>query len=122
MSRVLVVDDNVDIIELVLYGFTKDGWTTESIIGGRPALARIEQGGIDLVISDIRMPNGTGIDLMRGLRRMQKERETPPVIIMTGLLEKGESYLRALGAKAIFMKPLSLKELIKTANELVKKP
>ena len=86
------------------------------------AFDRIQKGGIDLVISDIRMPNGTGIDLLRKLRRYKMEGHLPPpVIIFTGLLDKGESYLKALGAREIFLKPTSLSTLATAAERLLNK-
>jgi len=75
---------------------------------------------IHLVISDVRMSPGTGIELLRRIRRLKREASlVPPVLIVTTLLEGGEPYLRALGANRVLVKPFNPDLLLNTIQEIL---
>jgi CheY-like chemotaxis protein len=119
MRRVLIVDDDLELAATLVEKFTREGWIAESVVGGNAAFELVEKGGIDLVISDLRMPNGTGIELLRKLKRFNKGASGQvPVIIMTGLLDGGEAYLRSLGAKEVLLKSMPLDIFLKSAEKL----
>jgi DNA-binding response OmpR family regulator len=116
MKHLLVADDDLELASMLVERFIKSGWSAESVVGGTVAFDRILQGGVDLVISDLRMPNGSGIELLRKLRRSSSLiQKKPPVIILTGLMDTGESYLHALGAFQIFLKPAPFEILLAAA-------
>ena len=62
----LVVDDEREIAELVAETLRQDGLEVETATSGRAALARLARGGIDLVVSDLRMPDLDGAGAGRG--------------------------------------------------------
>jgi CheY-like chemotaxis protein len=120
MKTVLIVDDDLDLAETLIERFKKEGWIAQTTVGGLSAIQKIEKEKFDLIISDIRMPNGTGIELLRKLRKNEDKKVNQiPIIIMTGLLEGGESYLKALGARGIFLKTNPLDGLIQMAKQLM---
>jgi PAS domain S-box-containing protein len=63
--RVLVVDDEPDIVELITAVLGRHGWRIDIASGGRPALSRLQETCYDLVISDMRMADGSGEELYR---------------------------------------------------------
>ena len=82
MATVLVVDDSaVDRKLAVSILGHEPGWTIEEVENGRDALARLKQGGIDIVVTDMMMPDVSGLDL---IDRMQISRAPMPVVLMTG--------------------------------------
>ena len=71
--RVLVVDDEPAIVELVTTVLDDQGWRVDVASGGRAALERLQQTHYDLVLSDVRMPEGDGADFYRAAVAQQKE-------------------------------------------------
>ncbi|MFI5328531.1 MAG: ATP-binding protein [Candidatus Rokuibacteriota bacterium] len=71
--RVLVVDDEPAIVEMVTTVLDDQGWRVDVASGGRAALERLQQTRYDLVLSDVRMPEGDGADFYRAAVAQQKE-------------------------------------------------
>ncbi len=69
----LVVDDEPAIVELVTTVLDDQGWHVDVASGGRAALERLQETHYDLVLSDVRMPEGDGADFYRAAVAQQKE-------------------------------------------------
>ncbi len=76
----------------------------------------IDQHHIDLVISDIRMPGETGIDLLSYIK--SKSNDGPPVILITGFADITNQSAMEKGAAALLSKPFLLEDLFQMANNL----
>ena len=59
--RILVVEDDAAMRDLLKEALSDGGYAVESAAGGRPGVERIRQGGIDLVVSDVKMPDLDGL-------------------------------------------------------------
>src|SRR2546426_228241 len=68
MARLLVVDDEPSLCQMLEIAFRKDGHTVETVSSGQSALKKIDTHAHDLIISDIRMPDLSGIDLLKHAR------------------------------------------------------
>ena len=68
MARLLIVDDEPSICQMLEIAFRKDGHTVETVSSGQAALKKIDSQAHDLIISDIRMPDLSGIDLLKRTR------------------------------------------------------
>ena len=76
----LVVDDEPAIVELVTTVLDDQGWRVDVASGGRAALERLQQTHYDLVLSDVRMPEGDGADFYRAaVAQQQGARQALPV-------------------------------------------
>ena len=119
--RLLVAEDSTEFRTLIVEAFSKRGWDVQSVESGFEALALIKAQKFDLLISDIRMPNGTGIELMRDLKRVKASEpdRVPPIIITSGLLGNGERYFRLLGAQVVIEKPFRIEQLIEAAKKCI---
>ena len=69
-ARLLIADDEANIRDVVQYALERDGYQVETAADGQTALARIEAGGIDLVVLDVLMPELDGLNLCRKLREL----------------------------------------------------
>ena len=113
-----VADDDLHNRNILSATFKAMGMQVLEAESGNKAYELILAGHVDLIVSDIRMAEGTGVELLRRMRRLEAERgSAPPVIIMTALLDGGDRYLRALGAKDVLMKPLDLDVVVTAANK-----
>lgn len=112
MKKILVVDDEPDLVELVSYNLKKEGFRVSSAADGETALEAIKKGGIDLVVLDLMLPGISGIELCRMLRRNPKT-ESIPIIMLTA---RGEEQDRVTGLDAgaddYVPKPFSPRELL----------
>src|SRR2546428_5964893 len=68
MARLLIIDDEKSICQLLEIAFRKDGHTVETVSSGAMAKAKIESQAHDVIVSDIRMPDVTGIELLEFAR------------------------------------------------------
>jgi two-component system chemotaxis response regulator CheY len=89
---------------------------------GRQALAVLDQEAVDLLVTDINMPEMDGIELVREARR-RRSRDQLPIVIITA---KGEEQARtegmALGANEYILKPISSRDLLDAASKLLTAP
>jgi len=68
MARLLIVDDEASLCQMLEIAFRKDGHKVDTVRSGEAALKKIDAQAYDLVISDIRMPDLSGIDLLKRVR------------------------------------------------------
>ena len=108
--RILVVDDEPAQRELVSGFLRKRGFEVDEAAGGQAALARFTQAPFDLVLTDQRMPDLSGLDLLQRLRAVTPE---AAVIVMTayGTIETAVGAIKA-GATDYLSKPINLDELL----------
>src|SRR5271163_3183698 len=69
-SSVLVVDDEPGIRTALRANFLRHGWRVETACGVRDAIRNLEGREYDLVVTDMRMPDGTGMEVMRSARQL----------------------------------------------------
>lgn len=114
-ARILVVDDEQAIQEMVQRHFRFLGYEVETASNGIEALSRMRDQRYDIVISDIMMPEMDGTDLLREIRRHYPMTH---VIIMTGYvtLDNALTCMR-LGADTLVLKPLEDLGLLEEAVE-----
>jgi CheY-like chemotaxis protein len=123
--RVLVADDDEDMRHLVSHALRKDDWDVVEAADGEALLDYVGASMLgephakrpELIISDIRMPGFSGLQILAGLKRAQL---ATPVVLMTALSDQ-QVYTDAerLGAAAIFRKPFDPDQLRRLARELV---
>jgi DNA-binding response OmpR family regulator len=111
MSKLLIVDDEIDIREFAKSFFQKRGVDVLTASGGRAAIDLIEKENPTLVLLDVRMQEMTGIEVLRELR---VKNNSSKIIMVTGVEEEetvGEA--NKLGVIGYIHKPLVLDELEK---------
>lgn len=114
--RVLVVDDDEDLREVVAEDFIQRGYDVRTAGSGNEAFRLVQQAPVDLVLSDLRMPSGDGIDLLKQIVALKPPR--PAVILMTGFADLNSDQARALGAAALVGKPFDRSALFATVRAL----
>jgi CheY-like chemotaxis protein len=118
-KKILVVDDEEQVVCLFAEFLNKTGFDTSVAFGGAKAIDIINTDPtIDLVILDVRMPGVSGIDVVRALK---KTKRNIPVIIISGNIGiQGElEQLKELGCTDIFCKPVDLFMLLECINKKI---
>jgi phosphate regulon transcriptional regulator PhoB len=120
-KRILVVDDEPDIVELVSYNLKKEGFEVSSASDGEEALTKIRKEKFDFLILDLMLPGIRGMDLCRIIRSEPKTKNLP-VIMLTA---KGEEVDRILGletgADDYMTKPFSPRELVARVRAVMRR-
>ena len=106
--RILVIDDEPDLRTLYELTLLREGYLVDAAASVGEARALLEGSGYDLVITDMRLPDGSGIDLLRSVRAQQR-RERCIVITAYGSAENAVESLKA-GAFDYLTKPVDLKQ------------
>ncbi|MFT3830387.1 MAG: response regulator transcription factor [Opitutaceae bacterium] len=110
-KRILIVDDEPDVTELVGYQLRAKGYTVEPLNNPTQSIAKIRAFQPDLVILDVMMPDIGGIQLCRMLRADPKTKDMP-VIFLTARAEEADRVLGLeVGGDDYICKPFSSKEL-----------
>ena len=119
-KTLLVVDDEVDLREIVSSELEFMGAKVFQAENVSVAKNVMDTQKIDLIVSDIRMPGGTGIDLLNYIK--SKSINVPPIILITGFADITVEDAFNQGAEALLSKPFKLEELIQIAIKLTSPP
>ena len=121
MARILIVDDENIIVTVLKESLSRLGYDVLTASDGEQALRLVEDGNIDLLITDIVMPNMNGIELLAELKT--KAPALKVIAISNGSEHKGPGeYLRQAketGVTRYLIKPFMLKELSAMVQELL---
>src|SRR5215831_14755015 len=109
-ASILVVEDDAAMREMLREALDEDGYAVETAAGGRAGIDRVKRGGVDLVVSDVKMPDLDGIDM---LREMKAVTPSPHVITITAF-GSIDTAIRAvkLGAFDYITKPFEVDQLL----------
>lgn len=99
----LVVDDDPDLREVIALDLEQKGFQVLCADNGKNALQIIKTNHVDVVLSDVRMPDGNGVQLLQWIRELNWK--APGLIFMTGFSDISPEGAYDLGADAIFSKP-----------------
>lgn len=120
-SRILVVDDEEDILEIIKYNLQRAEYEIETALNGEEALTKAAYFKPDLVILDIMMPRKNGMDTLRELRKKDYFRETL-VLFLTALgSENAEIEGLNLGADDYIVKPIKPQLLLSRVKALLRR-
>ncbi|MCB0412762.1 MAG: response regulator [Bdellovibrionales bacterium] len=108
-SKILVVDDEVDIQEIIKDLFEVFGFDVTTASSGNEAQAILENDSFDVIISDVRMPDGSGIDLLKWVRN--RSLSEPKFFFITGYSDHTIPEVLDLGAEGLFAKPFEASEM-----------
>lgn len=121
MKRILLVDDNPELLTSVKALLVTEGYEVHTVEHGKKALATLESNEVDLVITDIIMPEQEGIETIAALR---KKDDQMPIIAMSGGGQiTAEEHLKLamfLGAIDTLRKPFSADELLSSIQTAFK--
>ncbi|MCX6129543.1 MAG: response regulator [Proteobacteria bacterium] len=118
MAKILIVDDEIDICEMMSFSFDSHGFETFVAHNAEQAFEIVKAKDPDIVVSDIRMPKGGGMKLLDDIKRHNPSR--PKVFLITGYSDKTRSEALAAGAEEVFAKPIKLQDLINEITRTLK--
>lgn len=125
MRRILLVEDSVSMRSFVRGALESDGALGELDVveaaSGFDALRLMPRGPYDLVITDINMPDINGLELVQFIRKSERHRDTPILLISTQSSERDRDRGLSLGADGYLPKPFSPELLRQEAARLLER-
>ncbi len=121
MAKILAVDDQKVMRELVRGVLEGDGHEVLLAEDGMQAMQFARDNAVDLVLSDINMPNMNGISLVSKLRRLDHYAETPIIMLTTESADFKKDKAKRMGANGWLQKPFDPKRLQKAVNTMLAK-
>ena len=121
MRRVLIVEDDKDIVELVRYNLEKEGYQTAVAADGLTALSTLRRTPPDLVLLDLMLPKLPGLEVCREIRRDQSLNRLP-ILMLTARGEEADRVVGLeMGADDYVTKPFSPRELVARIKALLRR-
>ena len=120
-QRVVIIEDERDIVELVRYNFRKESFEVESFSRGRDGLEYLRRNSADLVLLDILLPDEDGFEICKRMRSDDRLK-TLPVIFLTAKSEEMDRVLGLeIGADDYVVKPFSPRELVARVKAVLRR-
>jgi len=113
----LIVDDDDALRDVMVFDFKRKGFNVLSAENGEKGFEIVDNNKVDVVVSDIRMPNGDGIFLLEKIRKYYPS--VPSVIFVTGFADISDAECIAKGARKVLSKPFERKKLMDAVLEVL---
>jgi two-component system, NtrC family, response regulator PilR len=109
MDKLLIIDDEKSILDMLKIAFEKDNYQVDTALSADRACSMIEQDDYDLVLTDIRLPQKSGMDILKFVRKFNPR---VPVVMITayGTIKQAVDAFKA-GAMDYVVKPFDMEEL-----------
>jgi excisionase family DNA binding protein len=117
--RILLVDDDAKVRELVRINLEFEGYTVREAAGASEGLAAIEEAKPDLVLLDVMMPQVDGWEMLRVIQERYGVGAIPVVMFSGKVNDRAEAQAASRGASGFVGKPFDLQELVDRTKQLV---
>ena len=120
-EKILVVDDEEDILELVRYNLSREGYKVTGSLTGEDALRKVRSDTFDLIVLDLMLPGMDGLAFTKTVKNDSRLRRIP-IIMLTAKGEESDIVTGLeLGADDYITKPFSMRELVARVKTILKR-
>jgi DNA-binding NtrC family response regulator len=113
--QLLLIDDEDGIRESLAMNLELDGFKVLSASGGNEAIELLKTKKLDFIISDVRMPKGDGVTLLKYVKKHYPD--LPHIVLISGFAEVNAEEVKKMGAIDLMLKPPNIDDLV----EMIKK-
>lgn len=118
-KTILIVDDSASLRNVVSIALRAEGYDVLEACDGKDALRVLDGKKINLIVSDVNMPNMDGIALVKEVKKNPNYKFTPIIMLTTEGAEDKKQQGQAAGAKAWIIKPFKPDQMIKAISMLI---
>ncbi|MDD2915932.1 MAG: response regulator [Gallionella sp.] len=111
-KTIMIVDDSASTRQLAGIVLGAAGYELIEACDGNDALSKLNGRKVNLIISDVNMPNMDGITFVQAVRNLPEHKFAPIIMLTTGLLKSTREQARAAGVKAWMVKPFGKPQLL----------
>jgi two-component system, OmpR family, response regulator ChvI len=119
MKRILIVDDDEDITKALRIGLTKNGYHVAVYNDPGKALSHFKKGAFDLLVLDIRMPQMTGFQLLREIRKIDDEVKACFFTAFEIYLDEFHQLFPEISSDCFLRKPMKIAEFASAIKQLI---
>ena len=116
--RVLLIEDEPNIIEAISFLLSRDGWTVHTHSDGETAMEKVTQSAPELIILDVMLPGRSGYDILRDLRGAPATANVPVMMLTARGQARDRELAESLGATQFMTKPFSNAEVLDSVRTL----
>ncbi len=121
MSKVImIVEDSATMRQMVGFTLKRNGYEVIEAEDGSDAMGKINGSPINMIITDLNMPNMDGLEFIRNVRQNPSCKYTPIIMLTTESQETKKSEGRAAGATGWIVKPFSPEQLMAVVEKVIK--
>jgi two-component system, chemotaxis family, chemotaxis protein CheY len=117
---ILSVDDSRSIRQMVSFTLTQAGYQVLEAVDGKDALTKLAVSNVDMVITDLNMPNMNGIELIREVRKQTKFKFIPIIMLTTESQDATKQEGKAAGATGWIVKPFNATQLVDVVKKVLR--
>lgn len=117
--RVLIVEDEKNIVESLTFLLKRAGFAIDAVMDGTAALQRIGDDPPDVVILDVNLPGTDGFDILRAVRSAPGTRDLPVVMLTARMQQQDRRMAEDIGATEFIAKPFSNAHVVDTVKRLI---
>ena len=120
MSKtIMTVDDSISVRQMVAFVLKDAGFNVLEAADGRDAVGQLSASAVDMVITDLNMPNMDGIELIRWVRSNEPTRFVPVVMLTTESQNERKDQGKAAGATGWIIKPFKPEQLLAVVKKVL---
>lgn len=116
--RVMIVEDEPNIVESLSFVFSREGWQVAAALDGETAIERLMSEPPDVLVLDIMLPPLNGFEVLKRLRSEPSLKHLPVLVLTAKGQEKDRHTAMRLGADAFVTKPFSNRDIVQQVREL----
>jgi len=119
-KTILIVDDSESIREVVIFTLENAGYKVLSAVDGKDALRHLDGQHLDMILTDLHMPNMDGIGLIKEVRKLENYKYVPILYLTTESQQSIKNEARLAGATGWIVKPFMPEKLIAAIGKIIK--
>ena len=120
MATILAVDDSVTIRQMVVHTLKSKGHTVIEAVDGLDGLAKAKASAVNLILTDINMPNMDGIEMIKQVRALPAHKFTPILTLTTESTVDMKMKGKQAGATGWIVKPFNPDQLLATIDKVLR--
>jgi two-component system, chemotaxis family, chemotaxis protein CheY len=119
-KRILAVDDSASVRQMQRFVLSGAGYDVIDAVDGKDGLAKLEKNGaVNLILTDLNMPNLDGVGFIKAVRASSAHRLTPIVVISTESQQEKKQEARSAGATGWIVKPFTPEQLLAVVKKVI---
>lgn len=118
-KKILIIDDSAVFRKIVSVHLKTASYELVEAVDGQDALKKLKEGKVDLIVSDMNMPNMDGISFIKAVKQDPDHKFTPIIMLTTESQEEKKKEGLSAGARAWLTKPFNPEELVETIQKML---
>ena len=121
MSKVIMtVDDSASVRQMVSFALKEAGYDVVEAVDGQDALSKLEENSVDMVVTDLNMPNVDGIEFIKSVRANQAHKFMPIIMLTTESQDSKKKEGKSAGATGWIVKPFKPDQLLAVVKKVLR--